>query len=412
MSDLMSAADGNIFPLYLPLPDHTGETGRFRMEESACRSTNDYQIALSFLANWKDSPHTFMNYRKEINRYLGWLCRRKMALSDACFEDIVMFDAYLAEPPASDIGEKRLSIAHRDYKPFMGPLSPASRRQAIIILSSFYEFMIQQRYTEYNPFGALRTHKPRGKKRESSDDMPSRSAPQDRCIELPILQRLTDSLKAAIELSGGDRIKERQLWLFTLLYSTGARLEEIAHGFMGDFMVSGLGTENPIWHLRVLGKGQKVRNIPASSELMLALARYRQVYGLHPLPVSEEDKTRALVMSTSGKLPVGRRMIYNIVKDTFEWFSSQLDPSDTEDSVIDEKIKAYSTHWFRHTFATQLMNNGTPIDKGAQIMGHANPATTSLYVKENDRLNWMEVETRLPRLNGSDAAPSKEELPQ
>jgi hypothetical protein len=45
-----------------------------------------------------------------------------------------------------------------------------------------------------------------------------------------------------------------------------------------------------------------------------------------------------------------------------------------------EKIQKASAHWLRHTLATQAVASGTPIGVVAGIFGHANFATTSIYI--------------------------------
>lgn len=389
-----------LFPLYHPTPGKTGETGKYRTLNCGCEAKNDYEIASLFMRQWEASPHSYLNYRKEINRFMGWMASQMLALSDVSFEHALDFNAYLASPPKEHVRVGRpLPLNHDDYRPFTKDgLAGGSRRQAIIILSSFYKFLVQQRYSEFNPFATLKETSIRDKSRTSSDDMPQGQRPQDRCIELNIVQSLRNELEEYLIAHPNDIAKERELWLLTLLYMTGARREEVAHGFMADFTASGLGTEDVQWYLRILGKGNKPRIVPAMSELMQALAQYRKVYDLPPLPCLETDKTRPLVMSLSGKKSLTSRMIYQIIIEAFEWYACSFDTSDPEQQLIAEKVRQYSTHWLRHTFATQLMNNGTPIDKGAQILGHSNPATTALYVKESDQANWAEVDRALPRL--------------
>lgn len=43
----------------------------------------------------------------------------------------------------------------------------------------------------------------------------------------------------------------------------------------------------------------------------------------------------------------------------------------------------YSIHSLRHGFATRLLESGVPINQVQVLMGHANLATTSIYVRAN-----------------------------
>lgn len=386
-----------LLPAYQP--EISGQVGRFRVQNSGCAASTDYEIAAAFLVQWESSKHTFVNYRKELNRYMAWLVTKNLGLSDVCFEHAVLFMKYLADPPADQIGEGRAyPLHHSKYRPFTKKLAPQSRQQTVRILNSFYKFMVQQRYTEFNPFAALNENAIRADKRQSADDRPLAAQPQDRCIELDVIKRIQAALLADLEERPGNQGRERQLWVLTLFYMTGTRREEIAHGFMADFKPFGSITGGYHWQLYVIGKGQKPRNIPVMPELLDALARYRRLYNLPPLPREEEDKTRSIIMSLSGKKSVGAQMIYQILVDLFSWFKNTLDPSDPDTPYLSAKIDQYSTHWLRHTFATQLMNNGTPIAQGAKILGHSNPATSAIYVQSNDAVNWNEVDRALPRL--------------
>jgi site-specific recombinase XerD len=44
-------------------------------------------------------------------------------------------------------------------------------------------------------------------------------------------------------------------------------------------------------------------------------------------------------------------------------------------------MRKASAHWLRHTLATRAVASGTPIDVVAGIFGHANIATTSIYIQ-------------------------------
>ena len=45
------------------------------------------------------------------------------------------------------------------------------------------------------------------------------------------------------------------------------------------------------------------------------------------------------------------------------------------------KLLATSAHAFRHTFGTQTVARGMPIDVAQRILGHASLQTTSIYVR-------------------------------
>ncbi|MEG6920406.1 integrase, partial [Pseudomonas aeruginosa] len=69
----------------------------------------------------------------------------------------------------------------------------------------------------------------------------------------------------------------RARWLFTLLFLGGLRISEVAGNGMGDFfMRSDAKSGEQRWWLQVLGKGDKSRLVPASTEMMVELMNYRR----------------------------------------------------------------------------------------------------------------------------------------
>jgi integrase len=73
-------------------------------------------------------------------------------------------------------------------------------------------------------------------------------------------------------------------WLTTLFYLQGLRLCEVASGTMGNFCRRLGPNGQDQWWLEILGKKQRARIVPASPELIVELARYRQACGLPSLP--------------------------------------------------------------------------------------------------------------------------------
>ena len=64
-----------------------------------------------------------------------------------------------------------------------------------------------------------------------------------------------------------------------------------------------------------------------------------------------------------------------------ELFKVALVSSQFKGEKTSEKMQKASAHWLRHTLATRAVASGTPIDVVAGIFGHANIATTSIYIQ-------------------------------
>ena len=54
-------------------------------------------------------------------------------------------------------------------------------------------------------------------------------------------------------------------------------------------------------------------------------------------------------------------------------------------------LAALSAHDFRHTFATQGVANGVPIDVMQTILGHTSMTTTSIYVQSKKERTMQEA---------------------
>ena len=69
------------------------------------------------------------------------------------------------------------------------------------------------------------------------------------------------------------------------------------------------------------------------------------------------------------------------------------------------ELRSIRFHDLRHTFASQLLSNGTNVLYVSQQLGHANPAITmKIYAKWIPRDGQREAMNKLPSLSNSRAA--------
>ena len=170
-----------------------------------------------------------------------------------------------------------------------------------------------------------------------------------------------DEVKIMIELAKMDEtvIGVRDLLILELLATTGMRRAEICEIKIGDIQLT-----QGVYAINIVGKGNKERIIVASNEVMGIINKYMNMRG-----ITMKDKDEYLLVShanrKSGSGKVSTNMIYRIVKHYAEL--ADIDP----DTI--------SPHTLRHTFATQCIGMGTPIQDVQQLMGHASINTTELY---------------------------------
>jgi len=139
-----------------------------------------------------------------------------------------------------------------------------------------------------------------------------------------------------------------------LFYNTGMRQAELV-----SLKESQVDPGNR--QIKVLGKGNKERVIPVSSELMDQAMQYMQDKRKN---FSNFDSEYVLVNDKGKKLYP--RYVYSVVK-------KYLSAKDVT------TIEKRSPHVMRHTFATHLMNNGADINAVKELLGHSSLAATQVY---------------------------------
>ncbi len=147
--------------------------------------------------------------------------------------------------------------------------------------------------------------------------------------------------------------------LITIFYATGMRLSELIN--MKEKQVDFSRKQ-----IKILGKGNKERIIPAGEELLEAIRSYfnekRKVFARQG-SVGEKTDDVFLVNAKGKKLY--SKYAYNLVR-----------------GILTEEVKTLdkkSPHVLRHTFATHLMNNGANLDAVKELLGHASLASTQVY---------------------------------
>ena len=227
-------------------------------------------------------------------------------------------------------------------------LKRTSINRKLSALHSFYKFLCRRSVgiMTYNPFDS-----------------------DEGCIRFKNAQKnyiakralVADEVKTMFDLAKMDNsiIGVRDLLVLELLATTGMRRAEICEIKIRDIQFT-----QGVYAINIVGKGNKERIIVASNEVMGIINKYMNMRG-----ITMKDKDEYLLVShanrKSGSGKVSTNMIYRIVKHYAEL--ADIDP----DTI--------SPHTLRHTFATQCIGMGTPIQDVQQLMGHASINTTELY---------------------------------
>jgi integrase len=355
-------------------------------------ANTDVEAVRAWLANFVGTKTTFDAYRKEAERLLLWsIWEAGKPLSSLTHEDWLVYQSFLASPAprgkwVADKGRKH-PRSDRRWRPFAGPLSPASQRQAGVILNSMFAWLVSAGYLAGNPLSLSRHRKPRQSPR----------------IERYLDEDLWQQVKATIDALPRETPREREhyfrlRWLVTLCYVCGLRISEIAENSMGNFFCRRDQDSTERWWLEIVGKGSKVRIVPATNELMIELGRYRRELRYPPLPVPGESTPLLLPIGGKPK-PLSRGGIHDIIKSVFTMTAERIKLKGPEHAHIASKVAQASAHWLRHTAGSHMANKAVDLRHVRDNLGHASISTTSGYLhapddsrhadtEEKHRANW------------------------
>ncbi|MEK7136488.1 MAG: site-specific tyrosine recombinase/integron integrase [Patescibacteria group bacterium] len=158
--------------------------------------------------------------------------------------------------------------------------------------------------------------------------------------------------------AGNDLQALRDKAFLELFFSTGLRVSELAHLNRDSLDL----TRD---EFTVRGKGEKVRLVFLSDDARTALKAY-----LHKRGDVEEALFVSMVKKGDAPTRLTTRSIERIVKQY------------AVKAGITGKV---TPHVIRHSFATDLLQNGADIRSVQMMLGHANVATTQIYTHVTDR---------------------------
>ena len=289
------------------------------------------RFAVSLRELRRASPHTVANYLRDIGQFAAfrWPPSAKPPLDWAA--------------PSRDDAQRFLHAYARTGA------KPASTARKLASLRTFYRFLLREEALAVSPFA---THRP--PRRAKALPILLTEAEVTRLLNAP-----AEALRQALEAPAPPDPLARYLLLrdaalFETLYSTGARIAEIA-ALTNDRLDLEAGV------CRVLGKGAKERlcllGAPALAALRAMRAQARLLWSRADAP------ERPVFLNHEGH-GLTTRSIERFMK---RWLAAAgLSPD-------------LSPHKLRHSFATHLLTHGADLRVVQELLGHASPATTQVY---------------------------------
>ena len=301
-----------------------------------------------------------------IDAYLTYIrdIRRYSPRTQAIYRDVLADFAQFCE---GKVVESLVPTMLRRYEAdLMGRgMKPRTVHQHMSVLSGFCRFLMGKGVLQSNPARSVK--RPKMEKRlpeyyqvRSMDDYFAATEHWAGEDELEILRSYgpapTD--KSAVEIY---RHRLRRL-IISLLYDTGIRRAELIGLRRQSF-------DEARQVLRVVGKGDKMREIPLISSLCHEICLYLQA--VESMRGSASPADGPLLMTEKG------RALYPVYVDR----------------TIKEELDGYgitgrkSPHVLRHTVATALLDDGADLNSIKEMLGHANLAATQVYTHGSvDRL--------------------------
>ena len=345
----------------------------------------DYQYASEFIFSYRGSPDTFSTYRREIEHFLHWcwLIAEK-SLNQIVREDIEEYVEFARTPPKSWIGTKNVAryrdrqgkrVANPQWRPYVSSgsseteyvASQSALQSLFSVLSSFFNFLIQENYLGANPVSQIR-QKSKFLRKHQSQGKIRRLSPLQWDFVLDAAESLAQQQ---------PMVHERTLFVMHALFAMYLRVSELVETSrwqpqMGHFQLDQEGN----WWFITVGKGNKEREISVSDAMLESLKRYRLSRGLSPLPSPGESTP--LIHKTRGKGGLtSTRQIRGIVQKCFDHAADKMRKEGFAEEA--ERIKDATVHWLRHTGISEDVKH-RPREHVRDDAGHGSSAITDRYI--------------------------------
>lgn len=259
------------------------------------------------------SDHTSLAYQIDLGQFLTYL-EAQFDSMDLLLVSHIHIRSWMVDMVDRGIGAKSIN-------------------RKLSSLRSFYKYLQKKQLVEGSPLEKITA--PKNPKR----------------LPVYVAKNQIDDLFDLISMD--DSFKElRNILILAVLYQTGIRRAELI-----NLTWKNVDLTNKT--IKVLGKGNKERFIPITSDLVdrikLYLTKRQEIEGAGEI---------GYLFITESAKKMYPKLVYNIVKEKLSLVTT-----------VDKK----SPHILRHSFATHLTDNGADLNAIKSLLGHANLSATQIY---------------------------------
>lgn len=263
---------------------------------------------------------------KDFLEYLKYERRVSVNTVDSYGENLLLLKNYT--------NKYLISLKKEDIKDFLDNVEATPRTKAhyLTVFNSFYKYLVFMDKIKNNPCDGIKSPK----------------------LEKKLPTYLTnEEIAKLFNIRLTKPVDYRNKAILEVMYATGARISEVI-----NLELNQIDFEECI--IRVVGKGKKERIIPLDDVAIEALDNYINNY--RPFLIKNETCNYVFLNKNGEK--ISRQMIFKILKNL------------ANKAGITKEI---SPHTLRHSFASNLLNNGADLRVIQELLGHENLETTEIY---------------------------------
>lgn len=212
--------------------------------------------------------------------------------------------------------------------------SPSSIQRLLSSIRNFFKYLIREGLLENNPAQDI--------------SAPKKSRRLPRVLDI-------DEISHLLNIPGDDALAKRDRAILELFYSSGLRLSELTGLNLHDLDLAEGSA-------RVIGKGNKQREVPVGKMARQALSEWLKVRG----ELLKGD-TSAIFISKLGK-----RLSVRSIQSRIDHWSKQLG--------LHQHVHP---HMLRHSFASHMLESSGDLRAVQELLGHADISTTQIYTHLN-----------------------------